>query len=71
MNDGGSVFFAMVFICTKIKLILSVCVALITINDNLCYFIIIFFQGSGSSYSKILVYCLLVVLSAICVCCVG
>ena len=34
----------------KIKIILSVCAALITINDNSCYFIT-FFHGSGSSYS--------------------
>jgi len=35
----------------KIKIILSICAALITISDNFCYFIIIFFQVSGSSYS--------------------
>jgi len=29
----------------KIKLILSVCAALITMNDNSYYFIIIFFPG--------------------------
>jgi len=41
-NDSGSVFFAMVFI-------LSVCAALITISDNSRYFIVNFFQRSGSS----------------------
>jgi len=66
-TDGGSVFFAMVFI-------LSVCAALITINRNSCYFIITFFWPSGSS--KLLVRCwyaalFVVVLSGICVCSVG
>ena len=41
-NDGGSVFFATVFI-------LSICAALITINGNSCYSIVNFFQPSGSS----------------------
>ena len=41
-NDGGSVFFIMVFI-------LSVCAALIAINGNSCYFIVNFFWPSGSS----------------------
>ena len=65
-NDGGSVFFAMVFI-------LSVCAALIAINGNSCYFIVHFFRPSGSS--KLFLYCwyaaLFVVLIGICVCCVG
>jgi len=34
-NDGGSVFFALVFV-------LSVCAALITNNGNSCYFIVNF-----------------------------
>jgi len=33
-NDGASVFLTMVFIFTKIKMILSVCAALITFNDK-------------------------------------
>ena len=33
----------------KIKIILSVCGALITIIDSSCYFIVIFFRRSGSS----------------------
>jgi len=37
-NDGGSVFFAVVFI-------LTVCSALITINGNSCYFIVNFFPA--------------------------
>jgi len=44
-NDGGSVFFAMGYIHTNIKILLSVCAALITINDNSCYFIISFFPA--------------------------
>jgi len=65
-NDGGSVFFVMVFI-------LSVCAALITINGNSFYFIVIFFQPSGSSkLPLILLYAaLFVVLNGICVRCVG
>jgi len=47
-NDGGSVFFTMVFI-------LSVCATLIAINGNSCYFIVNFFRPSGSS--KLLLYC--------------
>jgi len=47
-NDGGSVFFAMVFILTT-------CVALIRTNGNSCYFIVNFFRPSGSS--KLLLYC--------------
>jgi len=39
----------------KIKMILSVCAALITVNDNSCCFIVIFFQRSESS--KLLLYC--------------
>jgi len=35
----------------KIKIVLSVSAALITINDNSCYFVITFFQETGSSYS--------------------
>ena len=65
-NDGGSVFFAVVFI-------LTVCSALITINGNSCYFIVNVFRPCGSS--KLLLYCwhaaLLVVLNAICMRCVG
>jgi len=64
--DGGSVFFAIIFI-------LSVCAAFITVNANLCYFIVNFFRPSGSS--ELLLYCwysaLSVVLNGICVCCVG
>jgi len=41
-NDGGSVLFATVFIFTKNQRILSVCAALITINNNSCYFIVNF-----------------------------
>ena len=47
-SDGGSVFFAMVFI-------LTVCAALITINGNSCYFIVNFLRPSGSS--KLFLYC--------------
>jgi len=32
----------MIFIFTKIKIILSVCAAFITIDDNSCYFIVNF-----------------------------
>jgi len=49
-NDGGSAFFTIVFIFTqKIKIILSVCAALITINDNSCYFIIYFVPAKWKS----------------------
>jgi len=49
-NDCGSVLLAMVFIFTKnAKLFLSVCAALITINDNSFYFIVIFFWRIESS----------------------
>ena len=44
-NDGPSVFFTMVFIFTKNQNGLSVCVALITINDNSCYFYRKFLSG--------------------------
>ena len=59
----------------KIKMILSVCTALITINDNIsCYFIIKFFLRRRG-HSKLLLNCwyaaLFVVLSCMCVCCVG
>ena len=57
VNDDGSVFFAMVFILTKIKMIMSVCAALITINDNSCYFIEKFFPARQSGNSKLLLYC--------------
>ena len=53
-NDGVSVFFTMVFIFTKNQNDFSVCPALITINDNSCYFIINFFRRSGGS--KLLLY---------------
>jgi len=50
--------------------ILSVCAALITVNGNSCYFIVNFFQLSGSS--ELFLYCwyaaLFVVLNGICVC---
>ena len=48
INDGGSVFFAMVFI-------LSVCAALIAINGNSSYLIVTFFRPGGNS--KLLLYC--------------
>jgi len=48
-NDGAVVFFAMIFMFTKIKMILSVCAALITIDDNSCYFIVNIFRRGGSS----------------------
>jgi len=44
-NDGGSFFFAMGYIHTNIKILLSVRAALITINDNSCYFIMTFFPA--------------------------
>ena len=57
----------------KIKMVLSVCAAFITIDDNSCNFIVNIFRQSGSS--KLLLYCwygaLLVVLSGICVCSIG
>jgi len=63
-NDGGSVFFALVFT-------LSVFAAVITINGNSCYFIVNFFRPSESS--KLLLYCwyaaLFVVLNGMCVLC--
>ena len=37
------------------KMILSVCAALITIDDNSCYFIVKIFQRDGST--KLLLYC--------------
>jgi len=44
------------FICSqKIKMILSVCAALITIDDNSCYIILNIFWRGGSS--KLLLYC--------------
>jgi len=55
----------------KVKIILSVCAALIAINDNSCYFIIIFSRAVEVATLIMLVCCLLVVLSGICVCCVG
>ena len=39
----------------KIKMILSVCAALIKIDDNSCYFIVNIFQRAGSR--KLLLYC--------------
>jgi len=39
----------------KIKMILSLCAALITIDDNSCYFIVNIFRRGGSS--KLLLYC--------------
>jgi len=48
-SDGASVFFTMVLYLNKLKMILSLCVALSTINDNSCYFIVNFFRRSGSS----------------------
>jgi len=39
----------------KIQMILSVCAALMTINDNSCYFIANIFRRGGSS--KLLLYC--------------
>ena len=59
----------------KIKMILSVCAALITIDDNSCYFIVNIFWQGGSS--KLLLYCWYAALfccaesSGIYVCCVG
>jgi len=56
-NDGAVIFFAMIFIFLypqKIKMILSVCAALITIDDNSCYFIVNIFRQGGSS--KLLLY---------------
>jgi len=50
-----AVFSLMVFIFTRNQKFLSVCAALITINDNSCYFIINFFRRSGNS--KFLLYC--------------
>jgi len=53
-NDGGSVFFAMVFILTT-------CVALIRTNGNSCYFIV--FSGQvevvSCSYIASMLLCLL------------
>ena len=67
-NNGVSVFFAMALICKKIKIILSVCATLITIDDNLCYFMIMFFSRGVELASLIMLLCfLLVVLSGICV----
>jgi len=39
----------------KIKMILSVCATLITIDDNSCYFIVNIFRRGGSS--ELLLYC--------------
>ena len=55
-------------------MILSVRAALITIDDNSCYFIANIFRRAG--ISKLLLCCwyaafCFVVLSGICVCCVG
>jgi len=56
------------------KMILSVCAALITIDDNSCYFIVNIFRRGGSSEQ--LFYCGHAALfccadsSGICVCCV-
>ena len=73
-NDGGCVFFAMGYIHKNIKSLLSVCAALITINDVSCYFIISFFfrEVEVVSYfynAAVLVCCSFAVLSCICVCC--
>jgi len=54
-NDGAVVFFAMIFVFTKIEMILSVCAALITIDSNLCYFIVNIFRRGGRN--KLLLYC--------------
>jgi len=76
-NDGAVVFFAMIFILysQKIKMNFSVCVALITIDDNSCYYIVNIFRRGGSSrltcsYIAGMLLCF-AVLSGICVCCVG
>jgi len=56
-NDCAVVFFAMIFTFTqKIKMILSVCAALITIDDNSCYFIVNIFRR-GESSKLLLYYC--------------
>jgi len=39
-NDGAVVFFAMILYSQKIKMILPVCAARITIDDNSIYFIV-------------------------------
>jgi len=44
-NDGGCVFIAVGCIHKNIKSLLSVCAALITINDSLCYFVVSFFPA--------------------------
>ena len=55
-NDGAVVFFAMIFIFTKNQndFVSRLCAALITINDNSCYFVNIFRRGGSS---KLLLYC--------------
>jgi len=62
-NDDASVFFAMVFIFTKNQIDLSVYAAIITINDNSCYFIVNFFSGEmvvvNCSYIAGMLLCLL------------
>jgi len=75
-NDGAVVFFTiMIFIFTKYKMILLVRAALITIDDNSCYFVVNIFRQGGSS--ELPLYCWYAVLfccaesSGICVCCVG
>jgi len=65
-NDGRSVFFAMGYIHNNIKIFLSVCAALITINDNSCYFIISFFPAK---WKQLLLYCNAAVLVCCFVCC--
>jgi len=46
-NYGGRVVFSLLWFLysQKIKMILLLCAALITINDNSCYFIVIFFPA--------------------------
>jgi len=54
-NYGALIFFAMIFVFTKIKMILSVCAAVSTIDDNSCFFFVNIFCRGGSS--KLLLYC--------------
>ena len=54
-NDGAVVYVAMILYSQKIKMVLPVCAALITIDDNSCYFIVNIFREGGCS--KLLLYC--------------
>jgi len=55
MSQMMVLLFSLLFIyLQKIKMLLSVCAALITIDDNSCYFIVNIFRRGGST--KLLLY---------------